>query len=79
MSEDRLKLSTKKTLYPAIKIDIEVDGESKTYEMRKLTHAFTLEIEPVEESIADGDGYDAIVKWIEMLFGIPKKSLDKLA
>ena len=42
---ETLKLNTKKSLYPAI--PIEIDG--KLYESRKFTRALSLEIEPLQK------------------------------
>lgn len=78
MTADRLELSTKTSLFPAIEIKLEVEGKATIYRTRKLTRAFMREIEPVEEAIANQEGYEVIVKWIVMMYGIPEEVLDQL-
>jgi len=78
MSIDRLELSTKTSLFPAIEISIDVDGVATIYRTKKLTRAFMMEIEPVEKSIANQEGYEFLVKWIVMMYGIPEEVLAEL-
>ena len=74
---ERLELSTKKSLYPAFEIGIDVEGVKKIYRTRKLTRAFLREIEPVEEAISKQDP-DAVENWVKMMLAVPQEILDQL-
>ena len=76
---ETLKLNTKKSLYPAI--PIEIDG--KLYESRKFTRALSLEIEPLQkilestvevkeedEAKVEKEKWDAYCGWMLKVFGV---------
>ena len=78
---ETLKLNTKKSLYPAI--PIEIDG--KLYESRKFTRALSLEIEPMQkilestvevkeedEAKVEEEKWDAYCGWMLKVFGVEK-------
>jgi len=71
----KLALSTKKSLYPAI--PIEIDG--KLYPSRKFTHALLLTIAPLEKKldVADPD-WDSLCDWMLAVFGVEKEITEQL-
>ena len=84
---ETLKLNTKKSLYPAI--PIEIDG--KLYESRKFTRALSLEIEPLQkilestvevkeedEAKVENEKWDAYCRWMLKVFGVEKAIVEIL-
>ena len=75
MSEDRLVLNTKKSLYEPI--EVEIDGQ--VYQSVKTTTATLKEIDKVDEEIVANPGEDELLyKAIQLLFNIGPEILDKL-
>jgi len=75
MSEDRLVLNTRKSLYDPI--EIEIDGQ--LYQSVKTTNAVVKEIDKLDEEIVANPGKDEpLYKAIQLLFNIELKILDKL-
>ena len=75
MSEDRLVLNTKKSLYEPI--EIEVDGQ--VYQSAKTTNAVLKEINKLDDEIQKEPTNDALLyKAIQLLFNIERDILDKL-
>ena len=75
MSEGRLVLSTKKSLYEPIEIEI----DKQVYQSIKTTRATLEEINKVDEEIQKDPGNgDLLYKAIQLLFNIEPKILDKL-
>jgi len=75
MSEDRLVLNTKKSLYEPI--EIEIDGQ--VYQSAKVTKDVLKEINKFDEEIVKNPGDDELLyKAIQLLFNVEPKILDKL-
>ena len=75
MSEDRLVLNTKKSLYEPI--EIEIDGQ--VYQSEKTTNAVLKEINKIDEEIQKEPTNDGLLyKAIQLLFNIEADILDKL-
>ncbi len=75
MSEDRLILNTKKSLYDPI--EVEIDGQ--LYQSIKTTKDVLKEVDKMDEEIVANPGKDEpLYKAIQLLFDIDSKILDKL-
>lgn len=75
MSEDKLVLNTKKSLYEPI--EIEIDGQ--VYQSVKTTRATLEEINKIDDEIQKNPKNDDLLyKAIQLLFGVESKILDKL-
>ena len=75
MSEDRLVLNTKKSLYEPI--EVEIDGQ--VYQSVKTTTATLKEIDKVDEEIVANPGKnEPLYKAIQLLFNIGPEILSKL-
>lgn len=75
MSEDKLVLNTKKSLYEPI--EVEIDGQ--TYQSIKTTKAVMEEVTKLDEEIVANPSEDGLVyKAIQILFNIDQGILDKL-
>ncbi len=75
---EKLKLSTRKSLYPEIEIEIEhPDGTLHTYTAARNTEKFRIAIEPLDKA-ARKNTKAAAGKWATAMFGIPKKILDEI-
>jgi hypothetical protein len=75
MSEDRLVLNTKKSLYEPI--EVEIDGQ--VYQSIKTTRATIEEINKLDEEIQKNPiDNDFLYKAIQLLFDIKPEILDKL-
>ena len=75
MSENRLVLNTKKSLYDPI--EVEIDGQ--LYQSVKTTKAVLKEVDRVDKEIVANPGKDEpLYKAIQLLFNIDSKILDKL-
>lgn len=72
MSEDRLVLNTKKSLYEPI--EIEIDGQ--VYQSLKTTKAVLKEINKLDEKVTEDD--EALYKGVQLLFDVDMKTLEKL-
>ena len=73
MSEDRLVLNTKKSLYEPI--EIEIDGQ--VYQSAKTTQALLAEVDKLDERIAKKEE-GALYKVVGLLFNIDAKILAQL-
>jgi len=73
MSEDRLVLDTKKSLYESFKI--EIDGQ--VYQCIKMTRAILTEVNKLDEKIVPNNN-EALYKAVQLLFNVPVKILDEL-
>ena len=73
MSEDRLVLNTKKSLYEPI--EIEIDGQ--VYQSAKTTQALLAEVDKLDERVTQKEE-GALYKVIGLLFNIDAKILAKL-
>lgn len=73
MSEDRLVLNTKKSLYEPI--EIEIDGQ--VYQSVKTTRTLLVEIDKLDEKAASNDD-EALYKVVQLLFNVERKVLEKL-
>ena len=85
---ETLKLRTKQSIYPSIKV--EIDGV--LYESRKFTHQLFLLIDPVQKKIEGGKSdddkpdsieaqkevWEAYCVWMMAVFGIPKDITENL-
>jgi len=75
MSEDRLVLNTKKSLYEPI--EIEIDGQ--VYQSVKTTRATLKEVNKLDDEIQKApDNDELLYRAIKLLFDIEPKILDKL-
>lgn len=75
MSEDRLVLNTKKSLYEPI--EIEIDGQ--VYQSAKTTKTVLKEINKLDEEIVKAPTNDELLyNAIQLLFNIGSEILDKL-
>ncbi len=75
MSEEKLVLNTKKSLYDPI--EVEIDGQ--VYQSAKTTKAVIKEVDKIDEQIVKNPGKDEFLyKAIQLLFDIDPKILDKL-
>lgn len=75
MSEDRLVLNTKKSLYEPI--EIEIDGQ--VYQSIKVTNATLKEINKIDDAIMKDPTSDKLLYAIvQLLFNIKPTILDKL-
>lgn len=75
MSEDRLVLNTRKSLYDPIEVEI----DDQLYPSVKTTKAVLDEINKIDEEIVANPGKDEpLYKAIQLLFNIEPKILDKL-
>lgn len=75
---EKLKLSTRKSLYPEIEIEIEhPDKTLHTYTAARYTEKFRLAIAPIETGVKK-NAKGAAGKWATAVFGIPKKILDEI-
>jgi len=73
MSEDRLVISTRKSLYDPI--EIEIDGE--VYQSKKTTRTILAEINELDKKISP-DNDEPLYKIVRLLFDVDQKILDKL-
>jgi len=73
MSEDRLVLNTKKSLYDPIEIVI----DDQVYQSAKSTRAVLAEIDKLDEKAAKNDD-EALYKIVQLLFNVDRKTLEKL-
>ena len=75
MSENRLVLNTKKSLYDPI--EIEVDGQ--VYQSVKITRAVLIEVNKLDDDIAkDPTSTELLYRAIQILFAVDSNLLDKL-
>lgn len=75
MSEDRLVLNTKKSLYEPIEIEI----DKQVYQSVKVTTATLKEIDKLDEEILKDPGSDKLLyRAVRLLFDISSEILDKL-
>ncbi len=75
MSEDRLVLNTKKSLYEPI--EIEIDGQ--VYQSTKTTRAVIIEINKLDDEIEKAPTNDVpLYKAVQVLFNITPEILNKL-
>lgn len=75
MSEDKLVLNTKKSLYDPIEVTI----DNQVYQSIKTTKTVMEEITKLDEEIVANPGEDGLVyKAIQILFNIDQAILDKL-
>lgn len=75
---EKLKLSTRKSLYPEIEIEIEhSDGTTHTYTAARYTEKFRLAIASLDKAVQK-NVKGAAYKWAHIMFGIPKEILDDL-
>jgi len=73
MSEDRLVLSTQKSLYKSFEIEV----NEKVYQCIKATHPVLAEVNKLDAQItAEND--EPIFKIVELLYGVNRKILDEL-
>ena len=73
MSEDRLVLNTKKSLYEPIEIEI----DKQIYQSVKTTRALLVEIDKLDEKAAKNED-EALYKIVQLLFNVEPKTLEKL-
>jgi len=73
MSEDRLVIETRKSLYDPI--EFEIDG--KVYQSKKATRAVLSELNKLDEQ-KPLENDDVLYKAIQALFEVDTKTLDKL-
>lgn len=73
MSEDRLVLNTKKSLYEPVEIVI----DDQTYQSVKTTRALLAEIEKLDPKAAKNED-GALYKIIQLLFNVEQEVLEKL-
>lgn len=73
MSEDKLVLNTKKSLYEPI--EIEIDGQ--VYQSAKTTRALLVEIDKLDEKAAKNED-EPLYKIVQLLFNVEPKTLEKL-
>lgn len=71
--EDRLVLSTKKSLYDPIEIVI----DDKTYESLKTTRAVLKKIDELDK-LVDKENTDALYKIVQLMFDVDMSVLEKL-
>jgi len=75
MSEDRLVLNTKKSLYEPIEIEI----DKQVYQSVKVTTATLREIDKLDEEILKDPGSDKLLyRAVRLLFNVSPTILDKL-
>lgn len=75
MSENRLVLNTKKSLYEPI--EVEIDGQ--LYQSAKTTKAVLDEVNKLDEEIVKNPGESEFVyKAVQLLFNVGTEILDKL-
>ncbi|MHA1225237.1 MAG: hypothetical protein ACTSPV_00675 [Candidatus Hodarchaeales archaeon] len=73
MNEDRFVISTRKSLYDPI--EIEIDGE--VYQSKKTTRTILAEINELDKKISP-DNDEPLYKIVRLLFDVDQKILDKL-
>ena len=71
--EDKLILSTQKSLHEPIEIEV----DKKTYQNRPLSRATFDEVKKYEKAALGGD-IEALYKQVHVLFGVPINVLNKL-
>ena len=71
--EDRLVLSTRKSLYAPIEITI----DDRTYYSKKTTHAVLMEINKLDSAVGK-ESTEALYKVVRLMFDIEQKVLEKL-
>ena len=75
MSEERLVLNTKKSLYEPIEIEI----DKQVYQSVKVTTATLREIDKLDEEILKDPGSDKLLyRAVQLLFNVGPTILDKL-
>lgn len=75
---NKLKLSTRKSLYDPIEIEV----DEKIYQSIKLTHDIALEIADIVNQISllssNKKAVEAVYKFVEIVFNVPREILNKL-
>lgn len=75
---EKLKLSTRKSLYPEIEIEIEhPDKTAHTYTAARYTEKFRIAIDSLDKAVKK-NVKGAAGKWANAMFGIPKEILAEL-
>jgi len=74
MSEDKLVLNTRESLYDPIEIEI----DNKTYQSIKMTHSVQMELNKLDEQITTKNN-EPLYKIVEFLYGVSRKILNELA